>query len=303
MSTDVALLLPEEEWRARRSHHEKRVRPWVEPRQQRTRTGRKHPVDDFLFEYYPYSVAKLTAWHPGHGFVLGGDADAFLQTRGYVTTHDGVTTSLAQAPFRPDRLELALRVLDGTANRAPMTGCFGLHEWAMVYGLDQADVRHASVPLRLTPQEIRAAVDEIGLRCTHIDAFRFFTPEAVPLNSIVPTRATQPELEQPGCLHASMDLYKYAMWFSPYVGSDLVADCFDLARQARALDMQASPYDCADFGLEPVRMETPEGRAEYARRQRELTAAAAPLRERLATQLQVLRRSDPAEPAWGRMRP
>ena len=63
-----------------------------------------------------------------------------------------------------------------------------------------------------------------------------------------PTRATQPDLEQPGCLHAAMDLYKYAMWFQQFVGSDLVADCFEVARKARELDMRAAPYDLADLG-------------------------------------------------------
>ena len=92
-------------------------------------------------------------------------------------------------------------------------------------------------------------MDDIGLRCTHIDAYRFFTPAAVPLNAHEPTRATQHEWEQPGCLHANMDLYKYAMWFQPFTSSDLVADCFALARQARELDMRAAPYDLVDLGL------------------------------------------------------
>ena len=131
-------------------------------------------------------------------------------------------------------------------------------------------------------------VHDVGLRCTHIDAYRFFTPAALPLNPIEPTRATQPDLDQPGCLHANMDLYKYAMWFSPYVGSDLIADCFELARSARTLDMQASPYDVSQFDLEPIRVETSEGRLAYASRQREVMDAARPLRQRLLESLRDL---------------
>lgn len=82
-----------------------------------------------------------------------------------------------------------------------------------------------------------------------------------------------------------MDLYKYAMWFSPYVSSELVADCFEMAREARTLDMQASPYDMSQFGLVPIRVESPDGRAEYVVRQRQLMNAAAPLRARLLEQL------------------
>ena len=111
----------------------------------------------------------------------------------------------------------------------------------------------------------------------------------MPLNALEPTRATQPDLEQPGCLHAAMDLYKYAFWFSPLVSSDLVMDCFENAARARELDMRASPYDMAPFGLEPIRVETPEGRADYAAEQRELMTATDPLRLRLTSVLTSLR--------------
>jgi hypothetical protein len=78
-----------------------------------------------------------------------------------------------------------------------------------------------------------------------------------------------------------MDLYKYAMWFSPFVGSDLIADCFSLARKARELDMRAAPYDLVDLGYEPIRVETPEGRRDYATRQRQISEQSQPLRDRL----------------------
>jgi hypothetical protein len=279
----------EEEWRGRKVAHRERVRPWIEPRLDRRSRGRSHPTDDFLFDYYPYSPNRLATWHPGHGILLEGAAEEFLRHPAYVRTSSGVTTTLDWLDDqRRTRLDLALRILDGTAGREPVTGCFALHEWAMVYGLAQNEVRHHDYPLRLSPDEIRETVDAVGLRCTHIDAFRFFTAQAEPLNALTPTRATQPDLEQPGCLHASMDLYKYAMWFQPLVGSDLAADCFELARQARNLDMQASPYDVSYVGLEPVRVETPVGRAEYVRRQRDLMDLTGPVRERLASALRQL---------------
>jgi hypothetical protein len=155
----------------------------------------------------------------------------------------------------------------------------------MVYGLEQGEVRHESWPLRLAPQAIRDVVDEQGLHCTHYDAFRFFTPGAVPLNEWAPTRATQLDLDQPGCLHATMDLYKWTSKYAALLGSDLVADTFALAREARALDMEAAPYDLHTLGYEPIRVETPDGRAEYVRRQRALIEQAAPLRTRVATAL------------------
>ncbi|MGY1672185.1 hypothetical protein [Geodermatophilus sp. SYSU D00710] len=77
------------------------------------------------------------------------------------------------------------------------------------------------------------------------------------------------------------DLYKWAYKLSPAVPGELVADCFALAVEVRELDMQASPYDLADRGYAPVRIETPEGKAEYVAAQRGFAHRAAPLRQRL----------------------
>jgi hypothetical protein len=85
-----------------------------------------------------------------------------------------------------------------------------------------------------------------------------------------------------------MDLYKWAYKLSPLVQSELVADAFALARDIRALDMRASPYDLAALGYEPVRVETAEGRQEYARAQRAFADRAAPLRARLIAALDRL---------------
>ncbi|MDH6463214.1 hypothetical protein M2302_003399 [Micromonospora sp. A200] len=85
-----------------------------------------------------------------------------------------------------------------------------------------------------------------------------------------------------------MDLYKWSYKLSPLVASELVADCFALAREIRALDMRASPYDLAALGYPPVRVETPEGRAEYAAAQRGFAERAAVLRSRLLTALDAV---------------
>ena len=257
-----------EEWQARARAHAARAQPWVDDRIVRRAHDRKHAINDFLFEYYPYSPTKLATWHPGHGVVLEGpDAKAYLQYSGYIATQEGVTTDSGALRKHRARLDLALRILTGTMSRPAGTGCFGLHEWAMVYGQDQEQVRHAYLPLRVSPAEVSATVDSVGMRCTHIDAYRFFTPEAMPLNPIEPTRETQPDLEQPGCLHAGMDVY---------------------AVRIRELDMRASPYDMEPFGLAPVRVETAEGRREYADAQRELMEHTNPLREQLAAAITLL---------------
>jgi hypothetical protein len=82
-----------------------------------------------------------------------------------------------------------------------------------------------------------------------------------------------------------LDLYKYAIWFSPYTSSDLIADCFDLARTARTLDMKASPYDLACYDLQPIALETAEGRREYIAQQTRIMQSAEPLRQQLLAAL------------------
>jgi hypothetical protein len=159
-----------------------------------------------------------------------------------------------------------------------------MHEWAMVYRLAEEETRHADWPLRLGTAGTDAVVESHRVACSHFDAYRFFTPAAAPLNTVRPTSADRPRFEQPACLHAGMDLYKHAFRLTPMIASDLVADCFELAREIRVLDMRAAPYDLADLGLEPVRVETATGKAEYAGAQRELAARGAPLRARLVAE-------------------
>ncbi|GAB3449735.1 3-methyladenine DNA glycosylase [Actinophytocola sediminis] len=257
----------------------RRVRVWTDPLRERRSAGTAHPVLDFLFSYYSHRPSKLLRWHPGPGVVLTGQAArAYLRWPAYRAVPDGVTLGpLPEA--RAETVRFVHTLLSATAARAPRFGCFGLHEWAMVYQAQA--VRHAGWPLRLGAARTDQVVESLPVRCTHFDAFRFFTPSARPLNAVQLTRADQVATEQPGCLHAGMDLYRWAYKLDPYAPSDLVADCFELALDIRVLDMCASPYDLSELGYAPVEIETAEGRAEYVRRQAAFTERAAPLRERL----------------------
>jgi hypothetical protein len=78
-----------------------------------------------------------------------------------------------------------------------------------------------------------------------------------------------------------MDCHKWAGKLGPAVPGELALDCFELARDVRLLDMQAAPYDLSSYGQPPVAIETPEGKAEYVRRQRDLAERAGQLRTRL----------------------
>jgi hypothetical protein len=287
-------VLPPAAWRGRRAAHEGRVDEWLAAHLHRRRAGGRHPVEDFLFTYYSFRPAQLRRWHPGAGVVLAG-ADPAELGREYAATPGGAVLDATHLlARRADSIARIERILAATASRPAHLGCFGMHEWAMVYRQTQAEVRHREWPLRLSQQATAEVVEATRIRCSHFDAYRFFTAPARPLNLLRPTREAQAANEQPGCLHANMDLYRWAYKLSPLVPGELVADCFALARDIRALDMRASPYDLADLGYPPVRVETPEGRAEYAAGQRAFAERATPLRRRLLTAVSRLRRAGTA---------
>jgi len=284
------IVLSEPEWRARAAAHAERVAKWTRPHQERRSRGEKHPVLDFLFTYYSHKPSHLERWQPGQGVVLTGpSAREFLDRRGYREVAGGVTLDdpkLSEA--RAKTAEYVSALLSATASRPPRLSCFGLHEWAMVYREPAESVRHAQLPLRLGSGGTDEVVESLGVRCGHFDAFRFFTEPARPRNELRPTRENQIQLEQPGCLHGNMDLYKWSYKLDPFVRSELIADCFELAVDIRVLDMRASPYDLAAFGYPPVAIETAGGRAAYARAQAGFARRAAPLREQLIAECNQL---------------
>ena len=281
-------VLARDEWLVQAAAHRQIVEPWVRPRLARRSLGQTHPVDDFLFEYYPISPNKLMTWHPGLGVQLDAYEDDIEQFPPSIYALADGRISIRDSWIAPriERTRQTYNFLKVTGQRPARTGCFGLHEWAMVLGPEE--VRHSSWKLRLSQAEIRATIDEVGLRCTHFDAFRFFTPEAIPLNPVQLTRDDQIQSDQPGCLHANMDLYKHAQKFAPIVGSPLVRDTFALARDIRTVDMQVAPYDLADLGVEPIRVETPEGRGEFVAHQKDFAQRAVALRHRLVEALEPL---------------
>lgn len=273
--------LPKNVWHELREEHRAKVLPWITPRLERRSRHESHPVDDFLFEYYPISTNKLLNWHPGFGFSLeAADVDLEEFPSGSYEFADGKIQIQPEwlAKNQVEALNL-LNFLAKTQERAIRSGCFGLHEWAMVLGTEE--VRHEKWPLRLSQDQIRATIDEVGLRCTHFDAFRFFTPIAAPLNPLQLTPIDRNEVEQPGCLHANMDLYKFAQRFAPIFGSDIVRSAFDLAKDIRTVDMQTAPYDLADLGVIPIPVETQAGREEFANRQLQFAERAQKLRTEL----------------------
>jgi hypothetical protein len=285
-------ILSRETWSARAEAHAVRVDTWVQPHLARRAAGIRHPVHDFLFTYYSQRPAALRRWHPGWGAALL-DAPEFAGRRGYdrivtcsrtdagadsPSERMGLSMSSDHLRSQLPLVESILKLLVATSRRTPTLGCFGLHEWAMVHRSSAA--RH-DWPLRLGGSGTDEVVESHRITCSHFDAYRFFTDTARPLNTLRPGREDRVSFEQPGCLHAGMDLYKHAFRLTPLIASELVADCFELAWDIRELDMRASPYDFSGLGFAPVRIETPAGKQEYVAAQRTFAERGAPLRQRL----------------------
>jgi hypothetical protein len=285
--------LTQDQWRPLEAAHSARVDAATAAHRSRRESGRPHPVADFLFTYYMYSPSQLRRWHPGPEVVLEGAperagwrfyrcaaGDATLDLRSFLATRAATVASVRE-------------LLAATATRPAHLGCFGLHEWAMVYGQSPEQHRHLDWPLRLGQAGTDQVVESHQIHCSHFDAYRFFTPQAAGRNTLSPTQDSRLAMEQPGCLHATMDLYKWSYKLSPAIASQLVADCFDLAKEVRELDMRAAPYDLRSLGYAPVEIETVAGKTAYVDAQRDFAARGALLRGALIEACDTLLTSGP----------
>lgn len=284
-------------WSEQARLHRERLAPIITLHLQRQSRHEKEPVLDFLFQYYSLRPGELLRWSPGihryqdEGPELPEEFSPLLRkgAEGWGIYSEDLPES------RFEGLMWMRTLLERLETRPAFTGCFGLHEWAMVY--EALDIRHAQLPLRLPHDKIREVVEAGPIRCSHFDAFRFFSKTARSLNRLQPTRQSRHELEQPGCLHVNMDLYKWAYKFSPWIDSDFIADLLFHALECRILDMEASPYNVQDLGYGVVPIETPEGRLEYKKRQEALARKSEPLRKQLLERLIRLQAATSLRPA------
>lgn len=280
-------VLPLDQWTERARAHRELVSPMADAFLKRRELGKTHAVHDFLFTYYGCSPQKLKQWIPSFEEsieISSATKENFPWLKDYWFTQEGQNLSLNRDRLQPNAKGLAgfvAELCESILNKSPRFGCFGLHEWAMVYKMSPEDIRHKGQSLRMPPDQLAVFVESQSLRCTHYDAFRFFTPEARPLNALSPTLDSRLQLEQGGCVHVNMDLYKWTLKLWPWLGSDFMAKTFLLALHGRELDMRASPYDLEKFGFPPICIETDEGRKHYQREQLLLHEKSTILREEL----------------------
>lgn len=278
-------------WRERAAAHIAALAPLTSAFRKRRACGELHPVHDFLFTYYPHRAGRLEQWHPALGERLEDDGRPLpvqFSQKHYRQEHGVV--ALDSSILRPKdrgRFAFSHRLLRLTASRPANFRCYGLHEWAMVYRSENPRHRERA-PLRLPEAELAEFVESQTLVCSHFDATRFFTPAATPRNRLQPTLETREDFEQPGCIHANMDLYKWAFKAMPWIGSDLLLRTFFLALELRELDMRASPYDLSAYGYEAIPIETSTGREKYTELQQILSNKASLLRVELRDSFEPL---------------
>ena len=278
------------------------------------------PIYNFIHTYYRYSINKVLSYSPGLGTrvqlegvtaedihykpsqaaITTKSVSAFLMPYGLVFDESSGVAYYNGAGFVEERgtrkLREYLSILTETSMRQPVFNCYGLHEWAMLYSgrchSQSLDLRskHQKAPLRVTQDVIDDLVEgaQTGctLKCTHYDAYRFFHPSSRNFNSISNlSRKTQVQYEQGGCIHATMDLFKYAFTLYPFCSSLLLRKTLLLALSARKIDMRSSPYDVSkylpDGEKEPIRVETFEGRKTFAIEQESLYHRSLPVRAEL----------------------
>ncbi|UBH07271.1 hypothetical protein K8P10_002782 [Leucobacter sp. Psy1] len=295
--------LPEADWRSRERVHAERADSLTAAHRLRKSRGETHPIEDFLFTYYTTTPGQLRRWHPGAGVSLVGAGSERAGWRHYRAGTDATVDLTAYFAKRAGTVDYVESLLERTLDRPPRYGCFGLHEWAMVYQMTPEQLRHRGLELRIGHAATDAVVDAHPIVCTHFDAYRFFTDAAAPLNELTPTRETQRDLEQSGCLHAGMDVYKWAAKLGPIVPGEVLLDAFQLASEIRRVDMRASPYDVSGYGLAAIPIETPEGKREYATTQRGFAERGDALRRRVLAAIAAARAARAAEAEAAATRP
>ncbi len=154
--------LPASSWMESAAKHADGVDQRVAGHLARSSTRTKDPVEDFMFTYYRLRPAALRRWHPGVGLTLSTDGappatvDERAGWRWYRRLPgptQGVLAFDAEA-FVADRrgaVRFIHDLLRATGTRPAQLGCFGLHEWAMVYAVPEGRQRHQTWPLRLGP--------------------------------------------------------------------------------------------------------------------------------------------------------
>ncbi|MDX1637869.1 MAG: 3-methyladenine DNA glycosylase, partial [Balneolaceae bacterium] len=143
----ITTSIPKDRWQRELREHKQRISELIDEYLARRQRHEKDPVIDFLFEYYAFRPSHLKRWSPGFGRLLEGEDFEPLEISECKITSDGAFLDPRLfADNRKNAVRWILQVLENASKKQPSFGCFGMHEWAMVYRTDT--IRHSQVPLR-----------------------------------------------------------------------------------------------------------------------------------------------------------
>ena len=315
-----ACRLPAEVWRAQAAHHRRRVHKLLSPGfvAGSDKLDDANPVYNFLSQYYNVrgtkGIRRLARWSPGLDVLLEGATQqdivsggvssracntSMLTKKGLALCPEGATYKSRDfvASSEPAAYIWNHSLLCRTQQNPIVLNCFGMHEWAMVYQPDHRPAFSAkyqsALRFRLSQADVNSVVESNELRCSHLDALRMFSPAAQQLpnqfgNIGSKTRESQTSIEQAACVHSSLDLFRFAWKLSPFCSSGIVMDCLEMALKARRVDVAAGPYDCLEYGIDPILVETEQGKREYRNRQIQLMKEGKTVRDALIAQYEGL---------------
>lgn len=282
-------ILEEADWLRKRAFHQKAIFPWTQKVRARRRFHTHHPIEDFLLNYYNFPLSYLEKWTPGPFTGLQGKEakQIFPQKWTSQTPDNYFYIDLNKIRKKEvNRIRWIRELLEAALKNPPIFNCYGLHEWAMVYKTQS--VRHQKTPLRMPLEDLAKVVESQKISCSHYDAFRFFSQRAIPLNTLCPKHDAREKNEQTACIHFNMDLYKWSYKIFPWISSDFIQSAFKLAKKARSIDMQASPYNLEEYDLKPIKIETPKGKLEYIEKQRAIRTEGITLAKQLISHCKKL---------------
>ena len=124
--------------------HEESVDTLTKAHLDRHARGEKHPVWDFIFDYYRNSPGKFRRWHPGAGIAIAG-ACPHANWKYYVS--DGDITWCDTDAFLAKRGKTARYVanlLRATTAHTAHYDCFCLHSWDTRYASKHESFRKSA---------------------------------------------------------------------------------------------------------------------------------------------------------------
>ena len=239
--------LTQSEWLPLAQAHRSRADGFTAAHRERARRGETHPVWDFpvqLLQPAPAPTEGLPsrvrhgAGRPRRPRVP--EPKRLRRRRRGVHGEPG----LPARPRRDAAFRRGVVEVDGISAASVRV----LRDARVGHGLPRRRSASRGVPLRLGAAGTDAVLESIPLRCSHVDAYRFFTRPPSPATRAPHPCHPGPVGSSPAVCTRTWISTRWSHKLGPLVDSGLLMDCLDLAATARELDMRASPTICASTG-------------------------------------------------------